>query len=87
MATGLLCTAFALLANAGCSKTLPEDGRSRPLRQTVTSTGEYRRVDIDTVERMSIEDDKLVLHGPRQRWPWTFPPAPTPVRRTGAGRS
>jgi len=58
-----LCATLALLANVGCSKTLAENGTFTTSSATATATGEYNRVDIDSVERMSIEDGKLVLHG------------------------
>jgi len=58
-----LCTTFVLLANVGCSKPLPEKGTFTTTSASATATGEYDRVDIDSVERMSIEDGKLVLHG------------------------
>lgn len=58
-----LCSAFVLLANVGCSKPLAENGTFTTSSATATATGEYNRVDIDSVERMSIEDGKLVLHG------------------------
>lgn len=58
-----LCAAFVLLANVGCSRPLAENGTFTTSSASATATGEYNRVDIDSVERISIEDGKLVLHG------------------------
>ena len=58
-----LCTTFMLVANVGCSKPLAETGTFSTSSATATATGEYARVDVDSVERMSIENGKLVLHG------------------------
>jgi hypothetical protein len=58
-----LCATFVLLASVGCSKPLAENGTFTTSSASATATGEYKRVDIDSVERMSIEDGKLVLHG------------------------
>src|SRR6478609_5702034 len=58
-----ICAAFLLLANVGCSKPLAENGTFATTSASATATGEYNRVDIDSVERMSIDDGKLVLHG------------------------
>jgi hypothetical protein len=77
----LLCTAFALLANTGCSKTLPEEGPLTATSQTVYVSGEYRRVALDTIERMTIEGDKLVLHGPSATLEVELPPAADPAQK------
>jgi len=58
-----LCATFVLLASVGCSKPLAENGTFTTSSASATATGEYKRVDIDSVERMSIEGGKLVLHG------------------------
>jgi len=58
-----LCTTFMLVAHVGCSKPLAETGTFSTSSATANATGEYARVDVDSVERMSIENGKLVLHG------------------------
>lgn len=58
-----LSLAFSLLATVACTKTLPEQGPFAVTGEKVAVTGEYRKVAIDSVERMTIEDGKLVLHG------------------------
>src|SRR3954452_14727620 len=54
---------FVLLASVGCSKPLAENGTFTTSSASAKATGEYKRVDIDSVERISIEDGNLVLHG------------------------
>src|SRR3954447_10749379 len=76
-----LCAAFALLANAGCSKTLAENGTFTTSSASATAAGEYKRVDIDSVERMSIDDGKLVLHGTRRSVTLDLPANADPDQR------
>lgn len=59
----LLCAGLALVAGAGCKTTLPEEGPLTAASERVTVTGEYKRVTLDAVERLTIENNKLVLHG------------------------
>jgi len=54
---------FLMLAAVACTKPLPEQGPLPVTGERVTVTGEYRKVAIDSVERMTIENGKLVLHG------------------------
>src|SRR3954466_7965844 len=58
-----LCAAFLLLVNAGCSRPLPDRGTFSDNSTTASATSEYSRIDVDSVERISIEDGKLVVHG------------------------
>ena len=59
----LLSAVFTLLSIAGCRKILPEEGPLTATSEKVTASGAYHRVQLDSVERLSIEDGKLVLHG------------------------
>jgi len=69
-----LCAAFMMVANVGCSRPLPESGTLSTSSSTTTATGEYARVDLDSVERMSIDDGKLVLHGATRSVTLALPP-------------
>lgn len=69
----LLCAAFFLLANAACSKTLPDAGPLAVDNDKVAVTGEYKPVTIEAVDRLSIEGGKLVLHGPSSTVPVDLP--------------
>jgi hypothetical protein len=77
----LLCAAFGLVANAGCSKTLPEEGPFTGTSQTVTVSGGYKRVELESVERMTIEDGRLVLHGPSSTLAVDLPPTADPEQK------
>jgi hypothetical protein len=55
--------AFTLIASVACSKALPDEVALEATSGTLTVTGEYRRAHLDSVERMTIDDGKLVLHG------------------------
>jgi len=71
----MLCLALALLASPGCSQTLPEEGTLQGTSGKGTVTGEYKRVKIDAVERLSIEGDKLVLHSDSSSIAVPLPPS------------
>jgi hypothetical protein len=77
----LLGTAFGLLATVGCSKTLPEQGPLIGTSQTVKVSGEYQRVALDSVDRITIEGGKLVLHGPSSTLPVDLPPSADPEQK------
>jgi hypothetical protein len=58
------CLVLLMLSNAiACSSALPERGPLTATSDTVTATGEYQSVALDGIERMTIENGKLVLHG------------------------
>ncbi len=57
------CAAFFLLASTGCTKTLPDAGPLVVSSDKVIVTGEYKPVQIESVDSLSIENGKLVLHG------------------------
>ena len=54
----------ALTLTVACSRGLPDQGPLTATSDKVTATGEYRPLNIDAVERMTIEAGKLVVHGP-----------------------
>ena len=58
-----LSAAFLLVAQAGCAEPLPDNGTFTVTSETATASGEYKQVDIDSVERISLEGGKLVLYG------------------------
>jgi hypothetical protein len=58
-----LSAALLLVAQAGCATQPPDNGTFTVSSKTATASGEYKQVDIDSVERISIEGEKLVLHG------------------------
>jgi hypothetical protein len=60
----LLCAALTLVAAAGCRKPVPEQGPLTGTSKTLSVSGQYRRVALDSIERMSIEHGRLVLHAP-----------------------
>ena len=47
----------------GCSRALPPRGPVTATSDKVTVTGEYQPIALDAVERMTIENGKLVVHG------------------------
>ena len=59
----LLCASFGLVSTAACSRPLPEDGPLAATSEKLTVSGAYHRVQLDSVERLTIEDGTLVLHG------------------------
>lgn len=58
-----LSVAFLMLATVACTTPLPDEGPLPVTGEKVTVAGEYRKLAIDSVERMTIENGKLVLHG------------------------
>ncbi|HUR36019.1 MAG TPA: hypothetical protein VM032_19585 [Vicinamibacterales bacterium] len=60
----LLSTVLTLVASTGCTRTLPEEGPLDATSDKVSVVGEYKRASIDAVDRVSIDDGRLVLHGP-----------------------
>ena len=59
----LLSVLLAVTTAVGCAKSLPESGPLAGASNTLTVAGEYKRATVDTVERISIEGGKLVVHG------------------------
>lgn len=55
--------ALALLAHVACSSTMPAAGPLPASSEKVSITGEYKPVAIDSVDSLTIENGKLVLHG------------------------
>lgn len=53
----------ALALVTACAKGVPSTGPLTVTSEKVTVSGEYKPVAIDSVESMSIENGKLVLHG------------------------
>jgi hypothetical protein len=76
-----LSVAFVMVADIGCTKTLPEEGPLTATSEKVTVVGEYKRIDLDSVERMSIENGKLVLHGSTRSLAVDLPPAADPDQK------
>jgi len=70
----LLCVSFVLMANAGCTRTLPDEGSLAVSSDTLTVAGGYKRVALDSVERVSIGNGKLVVHGPSDTVAVDLPP-------------
>jgi hypothetical protein len=64
----------SLLLTAACSHPLPAQGPLTATSDTVTATGEYRQLSIDAVERMTIDEGKLVFHGPSKSVSVDLPP-------------
>ena len=54
---------FMSLTTSACSKPLPEQGPLTATAEKVTAAGEYRSVALAGIERMTIDNGKLVLHG------------------------
>ncbi len=76
-----LSVAFLMLAAVACTKTIPEQGPLPVTGEKVTVTGEYRKVAIDSVERMTIENGKLVLHGATGTATIDLPPNADPEQK------
>jgi hypothetical protein len=74
----LLCS---LVAATGCSKPLPEEGSLQATSKSMTVTGEYRKASLEAVERMTIENGKLVLHGTPGSATVDLPPGADPDQK------
>lgn len=59
----LTCALLSAVAAVACAKGMPDAGPLSATSEKVTVTGEYKPVAIDSVDSMSIENGKLVLHG------------------------
>jgi hypothetical protein len=59
-----LFAAFLLATSAACTRTIPEEGPLQAASDKVAVSGEYTRINLDAVDRVSIDDGKLVVHGP-----------------------
>jgi hypothetical protein len=77
----MLCLALSLMAGSGCSQTLPEEGPLHGTSAKVAVAGEYKRVNIDAVERVSIDGDKLVLHNGSSSVAVALPPSADPSQK------
>lgn len=74
--TGLL--ACATLA---CSRPLPDDGTIAVDAEKVSVSGAYHPVKVDDVERITIENDTLVLHGQGGQATVPLPPNADPAQK------
>lgn len=73
--------AFILLSIPGCAKTLPEEGPLTGTSERVTVSGAFHRVQLDSVERLTIEGGTLVLHGASGTAAVELPPNADPNQR------
>jgi hypothetical protein len=73
-----IATATALLCMSGCAKTLPDEAPFTVSSASATATGHYAPVAIDSVERMTIDAGRLVLHGADQTATFDLPPTADP---------
>lgn len=76
----LALSAFLAVSLAACTSTaapppLPDNGPFTGTSNTLTVSGEYKRSAIDAVERIAIEDGKLVLHSAANTEPHDLPPS------------
>jgi hypothetical protein len=60
---------------------MPQEGPLIASSDKVTAAGEYRPVAVDTVERMTIDNGKLVLHGQSASASVDLPAAADPEQR------
>jgi hypothetical protein len=59
----LLCA--ALMFAAGCGgRHVPDEGPVTGRSKTLTVSGQYRRISLEAVERISVSDGKLIVHAP-----------------------
>src|SRR5262245_34441188 len=77
----MLCLALTLLANPGCSQTLPDEGPLAATADKVTVAGEYKQVKIDAVDRLSIDGNNLVLHSGSSSVSVALPPNADPEQK------
>lgn len=75
------CIALCLMTVLGCSKSMPDEGPLTGTSNTMAVTGEYKRSTLDSVERMTMEDGKLVLHGPSGTQTLALPPNADPEQQ------
>jgi len=59
----VLIAGLCVMAGA-CTKSLPDAGPLTATSEKVTAAGAYARVNIESVERITIDSGKLTLHGP-----------------------
>jgi hypothetical protein len=78
---GAICSLILMLATSGCTKSLPEEGPLAGTSEKVTVHGEYKRAALDSVERMTIENGKLVLHGGSRSVSIDLPAAADPEQK------
>ena len=77
----LIGTVSAVVAMTGCKRTLPEEGPLTATSEKVMASGAYHRAPLDSVERLSIEGGKLVLHGPSGEVAVDLPPNADPDQK------
>lgn len=74
----LLSALLVVATAAGCKKSLPESGQLTGTSNTLAVAGEYKRATVDSVERISIESGKLVVHGTSGTQALDLPPSADP---------
>lgn len=75
---------YALLTLAtvlGCAKHLPDEGPLAGTFKSLSVSGAYKRVALDSVERISIDNGKLVIHGTSAEVPVDMPANADPNQR------
>ena len=68
-----VCALLTLTAVLGCTKRLPAEGPLTGTFKGVSVSGAYKQVSLDSVERISIENGKLVIHGTSAEVPVDLP--------------
>lgn len=67
----------------GCSSPpLPEEGPLTGTSQKLSVTGEYKQLALDAVDRLTLENGKLVVHSPGSSVTLDVPAAATPEQKT-----
>lgn len=74
-------TAPLLVATVACARPLPEEGAISVDAEKVTVTGAYHPVKVDGVERMTIENATLILHGQTGQASVPLPPNADPDQK------
>lgn len=72
----------SVLVTACSPAPLPDVGALKGTSQKLAVTGEYKPLSVDAVERLTLENGKLVVHGQSTSVTLDAPPAATPEQKT-----
>lgn len=74
----------SVLATACAQPPLPASGAINGTSEKLAATGEYKPLALDAVDRLTLENGKLVVHGPSSSVTLDVPAAATPEQKTPA---
>lgn len=74
----------SVLVTACSTPPLPDSGPLKGTSQKLAATGEYKPLSLDAVDRLTLENGKLVVHGPSSSVTLDVPPPAIPEQKTPA---